>query len=239
MPFDSTIATLNYDKHAFAQKRSAKELVEMLPNENIASFIDIGAGTGMATVGVQKRFPYAKVTLLDRSREMLKIAQSKIPRASIIYVDAEIFDFSSKNFDLAIANLSVQWFKNFELFLEKILTSTKYFAFSVPLKGSFAEYTDIFKDIEIPHMNLYTQNELMHILRDNAEIITTKQIMITKTYPNVMEATRHFRNIGATMPINTAIQSKISAVLKSHKSPITVCYDLFLCVATRQSLNKF
>ena len=55
------------------------------------------------------------------AKKLIKIAQSKIPRASIIYVDAEIFDFSSKNFDLAIANLSVQWFKNFELFLEKIL----------------------------------------------------------------------------------------------------------------------
>ena len=239
MSFDSTTAALNYDKHAFAQKRSARELVEMLPNEHIASFIDIGAGTGIATIEVQKRFPDATVTLLDRSREMLKIANSKIPRANIISADAEMFDFSYKNFDLAIANLSVQWFKNFELFLEKILTRTKYFAFSVPLKGSFDEYTDIFKDIEIPHMNLYTQNELMHILRDNAEIITTKQIMITKTYPNAMDATRHFRNIGATMPINTAMQSKISAVLKSHKSPITVCYEVFLCVAARQSLNKF
>ena len=230
MPFDTAIAALNYDEHAFAQKHSAKELVEMLPNDNFASFVDIGAGTGFATVEVKKRFPSAEVTLIDSSSKMLQIAKAKVPDATIINTDAEIFDFASLYFDLAIANLSVQWFKNFELFLEKILAHAKYFAFSVPLKSSFADYMDIFKDVDIPRMNLYTQNEVLHIIRSSAEIVTAKQLMIAKTYPNAIEACRHFRNIGATIPINTATQSKISAILKSHKSPITLRYDLFLCV---------
>ena len=232
MPFDSTISALNYDTHAFAQKRSAKELVKMLPKENIASFVDIGAGTGFVALEVQKRFPEAKITLLDRSDKMLRIAKSKIPDATIVNCDAENFDFAPQNFDLAIANLSVQWFKDFELFLKKILNYAKYFAFSVPLKGSFAEYMDIFNDVKIPHLHFYTQNEILHIVRANAEIVTTKRLLMTKTYPNVIEATRHFRNIGATMPITTETQSKISAVLKSHKAPITLCYDLFLCMTT-------
>lgn len=231
MPFDTAISALNYDEHAFAQKRSAKELVTMLPNENIASFIDIGAGTGVVTLEAQKKFPGAKVTLIDRSPNMLQIAQSKISEATIINADAETFNFASQNFDLAIANLSIQWFKDFELFLKKILTYTKYFAFSVPLKGSFAEYVDIFKDTELPRLNLYTQSEILRIIMDNAKIVTTKRLVIPKTYPNAIEVARHFRNIGAIMPINTKTQSKISAVLKSHKLPIALRYDLFLCVA--------
>lgn len=233
MPFDTAISALNYDKYAFAQKRSAKELVGLLPDEQIASVIDIGAGTGLATLEVQKKFPDANLTLLDRSHGMLQIAQSKISRATIIAADAETFDFASQNFDIALANLSVQWFKDFELFLKKISAHVKYFAFSVPLKGSFADYMDIFKTIEALRMNLYSQSEILHIVRRNAEIVTAKQFIITKTYPNAIEASRHFRNIGATLPINAKTQSKVSAILKSYKSPIKLRYDLFLCVTRR------
>lgn len=234
MPFDTAISALNYDEYAFAQKFSAKELVRLLPNDNIASVIDIGAGTGFVALEAQKRFPYAKLTLLDRSRGMLRIAKSKIPDATIINTDAETFDFAIQNFDMAIANLSVQWFKDFEAFLKKILEHAKYFAFSIPLNDSFADYMDIFNGIKMPRINLYTYREILHIVRSNAEIVTAKQFIVTKTYPNAIEATRHFRNIGATSPINTDTQSKISAILKSHKAPITLNYDMFLCV-TRQA----
>ena len=233
MPFDTAISVLNYDEHAFAQKRSAKELVGLLPDEKIASVIDIGAGTGLVALEVQKRFPDAKLTLLDRAYRMLQVAQSKIPDATIITSDAETFDFASQNFEIGIANLSVQWFKNFELFLKKILVHVKYFAFSVPLKDSFADYIDIFKTIEIPRINLYNQSEILHIIHRNAEIVSAKQFIITKTYPNAIEASRHFRNIGATISINTKTQSKVSAILKSHKAPIKLRYDLFLCVTRR------
>ena len=82
-------------------------------------------------------------------------------------------------------------------------------------------------------MNLYSQSEILHIVRRNAEIVTAKQFIITKTYPNAIEASRHFRNIGATLPINAKTQSKVSAILKSYKSPIKIRYDLFLCVTRR------
>ncbi len=142
MPFDTPIAALNYDSEAFAQRRCAEELAKMLPEIGISSFIDIGAGTGLVATEVIKKFPKAKTTLIDISPTMLKIAHSKFPNAEIIIADAEKYSFMPQ--ELAIANLSIQWFTNFEAFLHKMLTYNKYFAFSLPLKGSFKEYLDIF-----------------------------------------------------------------------------------------------
>lgn len=231
MPFDISIAALNYDSEAFAQRRCAEELAQMLLEIGISSFIDIGAGTGLAATEVIKKFPKAKSTLIDISPTMLKIARSKFPNAEIISADVEKYSFIPKK--LAIANLSIQWFKNFEAFLRKILTYHKYFAFSVPIKGSFKEYLDVFKNIELPGIKLYSEDEILDIVQRNAEIVSTKRLIITQTYQNAIEATRHFKNIGATMQIDAQTQSKISAILKSHKTSIVLLYDLFLCVSRR------
>ncbi|MBQ9335616.1 MAG: methyltransferase domain-containing protein [Alphaproteobacteria bacterium] len=230
MPFDTVTSVTNYDKNAFAQKRCTKELVKMLPNENIKSIIDIGAGTGLATIEVIKKFPNSEVVLLDKSPQMLESAKTKIPDAAIINADAEVFDFTSQNFDLAIANLSMQWFKDCRSFLHKVVKYTKYFAFSLPLSNSFNEYYSIFKNINLPLIRFYTIDEILAMLPSNTDIISTRNITETKKYPTAIEATRHFKNIGATMPVDATIQSKISAILKSYKSPIMLNYDLFLCV---------
>ena len=230
MPFDALTSAVNYDKNAFAQKRCAKELVKMLPNENIKSFIDIGAGTGLAAMEVIKRFPIAEAALLDKSIKMLEVAKEKIPDATIINADAEVFDFSAQNFDLAIANLSMQWFKDCKSFLHKVVRHTQYYAFSLPLNNSFEKYYSIFKNINLPFIRFYNIDEILAMLPSNTDIISTRNITETKKYPTAIEATRHFKNIGATMPVDAKIQSKISAILKSYKSPITLNYNLFLCV---------
>lgn len=228
-------AILSYDEEAFAQQLCAEELVEMLSYGDISSFIDIGAGTGFASIEVLKKFPEAKPTLLDISLKMLKVAQSKISNATIISADAERFDFATCNFDLAIANLSVQWFKDFETFLKKILPVTKYFAFSIPLTGSFVEYKSIFKNIELPSLRLYSESEILDIILRNADVKMTKRFTVNKTYATALEATRHFKNIGATMPLDARTQSKISVILKSYKAPVSLSYDLLLCLVKCES----
>ena len=230
MPFDMEISEDNYDDSAFAQKLCSEELANMLPDDDIKSFIDIGAGTGFAAMEVIKRFPIAEAALLDKSIKMLEVAKKKIPDATIINADAEVFDFMAAYFDLAIANLSMQWFKDCKSFLHKVVRHTKYFAFSLPLSNSFNEYYYIFRTIRIPFIRLYNQEEILSMLPSDVQIISRKNITVTKHYPNAIEATRHFKKIGATMPVDAEIQSKISAILKSYKSPIILNYDLFLCV---------
>ena len=228
MNFDD--AALSYDESAFAQKQCAEELVKMLPNENIASFIDIGAGTGFASVAVLKKFPNARAVLLDKSAKMLEIAKTKIPCATTIIADAEVFEFSTYNFDLAIANLSLQWFKDLGTFMTKVSSHAKYFAFSIPLKGSFKEYFDVFRNVKYPDIKLYTESAILDIIQQNAKVVSAKRCIINETYPNAIEAARHFRNIGAITTVNQQIQSKIAARLKAHQTPVTISYDMFLCL---------
>ena len=219
-------AVLTYDQNAFAQKKCAVELVKMLPITNIASFIDIGCGTGFASIEVLKRFQNAQCTMLDISDKMLSIAKNKIPNAETITANAENFNFSNLSFNLAISNLSIQWFNNIFGFIPKILKCVNYFAFSIPIYGSFDEFYRIFDKIDIPKLKLFSLKDLLQNL---PQLFDYKTISISKTFPNAIEATRHFSSIGATFKTNQMTQSKIANIIKSHNKPVTINYEILLC----------
>ena len=227
MNFNDVILT--YDENAFAQQKCAVELVQMLPRTNIESFIDIGCGTGFASIEVMKLFKNARCTMLDISDNMLSTAKSKIPHADTIKANAENFDFSNLSFNLAISNLSIQWFNNIFDFIAKILKCVNYFAFSIPIYGSFDDFYRIFDKIYIPKLKLYKPNEILQKL---PYLCDYKIISISKTFSNAIEATRHFKNIGAAFETNQTTQSKIVNIIKSHKKPVRVNYEIMLCMIT-------
>lgn len=229
-------AACHYDRYADVQQRCAEKLVALLPPEFEAhSFVDIGAGTGFATLELLKIFPKAKATLLDVSQSMLDVALSKVPTAIPVLANAETFDFSGCNFDLAVANLSVQWFRNFAEFLPRLAAGCRHFLFSIPLRGSFAEYTSAFAEngVELPALGYYEETELVDTLRDTGNIRAFQRVVFKKSFQNLTSAARHFKNIGANFVDATErggfAQSKISAILLTERTPITLTYEVFLC----------
>lgn len=230
-------AACNYDRYADVQRRCAEKLVALLLPSGIEvhSFIDIGAGTGFATLELLKIFPKAKATLLDVSPRMLDVARSKVPASIPVLANAEIFDFSGCGFDLAVANLSAQWFHDFAKFLQRLVAGCRYFLFSIPLRGSFAEYTSAFAEngVELPALGYYEETELVDTLRDTWNIRAFQRVVFKKSFSNLISAARHFKNIGANFVDATErggfAQSKISAILRTEQAPITLTYDVLLC----------
>ncbi len=81
-------------------RRIQKESVKIL---------DLGAGTGAASLRLADFFPEAEVTALDASKEMLKKAENKAVRSgysNLNFVKGDIYDlpFAENNFDLLTAS---------------------------------------------------------------------------------------------------------------------------------------
>jgi len=71
--------------------------------------LDLGAGTGLSTLYLLKRFPDARVTLLDFSEEMLSVARERFrDNPNIDYVVGDYRSLSLEGpFDIVISGLSI------------------------------------------------------------------------------------------------------------------------------------
>ncbi|MDR3030793.1 MAG: methyltransferase domain-containing protein [Holosporales bacterium] len=222
-----------YDKYAKIQKQSSNRLAKMawqsIGNFEVKSILDIGAGIGQTTEEFMAYYPRAEYTLLDISDNMLKKAKEKIKNIKIITADAENYKFNQE-YDLCIANLSVQWFVNFEEFLKKIKKGCKYLAFSTLLDSSFKQYKHIFKqkNTEPPTFKYSDELKLLKIAEEYGQIIQKDIFSYKETFPNAVLAAKQFKRIGANQ--SSHLNNKIVSVLLSRKSKIELEYDIFFAV---------
>ncbi len=107
-------AAARYDADAVLQREVGKrlesrlELIRQVP----ARVLDVGAGTGLATRDLMKRYPKAQVFALDVAAPMLRLARRRAPlfrRLHCVVGDAEALPFRADSFELLFSNLTVQW----------------------------------------------------------------------------------------------------------------------------------
>ena len=214
--FDNAANT--YDSVAEIQRKSAKVLMDFLDDRKISSIIDIGCGTVNVSLELYKKYPDAEYTFCDISENMLRIAAEKFPKASKqICCDAENYEFD-RSYDLAISNLSMQWFSEAEKFIERIKTHCKLFAFSTLLNTSFESYKKLFKFP--PTFKYPTLDEILKI---------TPQQYAIKRYAieldNFFGVARYFKKLGACLKSHNN-----PSKLASKNSPIILEYDIFFAV---------
>ena len=109
-----------YDDYSAMQTIASKNLISILNRYDYRRILDLGCGTGTYTQALLERFPEAKITALDISPEMIKVASEKLQSKKIIFIigDAETVQLESK-FDLVTSNASFQWFGNFKQTVSK------------------------------------------------------------------------------------------------------------------------
>ncbi len=125
-----------YDQAAVLQREVCQRLLERLHWIRLqpTTILDLGSGTGEATMGLRKLYPRARIISLDIAFEMLHYARHKLGVdqkvtkniwqrfwgstdsqgvMDFITADAEAIPLKDKSVDLVFSSLSLQWCENY------------------------------------------------------------------------------------------------------------------------------
>jgi malonyl-CoA O-methyltransferase len=136
-------ASTSYDEAAILQQEIASRLLERLAWIKIQpkTILDLGAGTGKASIDLRKRYPDAKIIVLDIAEQMLQMAknkhqsimsqgfitklrnkliQNKSQQINYLCADAEQLPITNQSIDLIFSNLAIQWCENTQLLFNEL-----------------------------------------------------------------------------------------------------------------------
>jgi S-adenosylmethionine-diacylgycerolhomoserine-N-methlytransferase len=118
---DALIYDFNRRFFLFGRNRLIKQIGGVL---NPASILEIGCGTGINLVKLNKLFPDSRIVGLDVSPDMLSVARSKLTPISNITLINELFDqhISLPKFDLILCSYTASTVPDLPLFLSVIKT---------------------------------------------------------------------------------------------------------------------
>lgn len=118
-------ASRSYDAAAALQTEVRAELLSRLDllRQPPRAILDLGAGTGLATVELKRRYRSAVVTAADIAAPMLQVARgrSRFWRPiRCVEADAQKLPFENASFDLVFTNLMLQWLQPPDAALQEI-----------------------------------------------------------------------------------------------------------------------
>jgi len=111
-------AAHSYDGAAILQTTVCKEMLSRLDLVSMTphTILDLGCGTGHASVALKQRFKAAQVISLDLAFSMLQKTQANQPwlqklfgQKSLVCADIESLPFADASVDLIWSNLAIQW----------------------------------------------------------------------------------------------------------------------------------
>ena len=110
--FEKAAAT--YDEAAVLQNEIGDRLIERLDYVRLQPrrVLDLGAGTGIFTRALMKRYRRSDVVALDIARPMLERVQQRagwFRKPGCVCGDSESLPFADDSFDLIFSNLMLQW----------------------------------------------------------------------------------------------------------------------------------
>ena len=107
-------AAERYDGAAVLQREMADRMLERLDYVRLDPkvILDLGAGTGYAIDGLQRRYRKTRILALDFAPAMLRRAQKRgfwLSRPRCICADAESLPLADASVDLVFSNATLQW----------------------------------------------------------------------------------------------------------------------------------
>jgi len=109
----------HYDEVAVLQREVADRMLERLDVVRLQprTILDVGAGTGISTDGLLRRYPKARVIALDFALPMLHHARRRggwLRRPRCICADAERLPLADASVELLYSNVTLQWCNDLE-----------------------------------------------------------------------------------------------------------------------------
>lgn len=108
-----------YDEVAVLQQETGQRMIERLELVKMQphSILDAGAGTGVATAELMRRYPKARMVALDFALPMLQQTRKRgrwLRRPRCVCGDLDHLPFADHAFDLIFSNAALQWSSNLE-----------------------------------------------------------------------------------------------------------------------------
>lgn len=198
-------AAPGYDAHAVLQREVRERLLERLDYKPFepTRVLDVGCGTGHASLALQQRYPEADIVALDWARGMLRQLRAEDAPPSAVCADMQALPLASRSVDLVFSNLAVQWSPDPErLFAEfrRVLKPGGLVLFSTFGVDTLRELRAAWAEVDAdPHVNEFTDiqdlGDLMMALGFVEPVLDME--MFTLEYPDVMALMRDLKAIGA------------------------------------------
>ncbi|SHN90302.1 Biotin synthesis protein BioC [Bathymodiolus heckerae thiotrophic gill symbiont] len=194
-------ASDNYNDHAFLQKEIALRLDEKLEVITSSSnvILDLGAGTGLLSTDLQKRFADSKIIALDFAQNSLKNNTSKHK----ICANANHLPLADNSINIVVSSLMMQWCPDLkQLFSEihRVLENDGLILFSTFGPDTLKELKKSWSVVDNQtHVNTFTD---MHDIGDQMlgagfQSPVMEMEKLTLTYQIVTDLLRDLKAIGA------------------------------------------
>jgi malonyl-CoA O-methyltransferase len=194
-------ASNDYNDHAFLQKEIALRLDEKLNviSSHSTVVLDLGAGTGLLSQQLSKRFPNSKIIALDFAQNSLKNNQI----ADKICADANHLPLADNSVDIIISSLMMQWCPDLkQLFSEihRVLKNDGLILFSTFGPDTLKELKKSWSVVDNEtHVNTFTD---MHDIGDKMlgagfQSPVMEMEKLTLTYQTVIDLLKDLKAIGA------------------------------------------
>lgn len=229
-------AANTYDRAAIIQEKTSENLVNLLNknilNKDLFSVLDIGCGTGITSIKlIEKMNTIENITLLDLSKSMIEKAMKKklLNKTKYIIGDAEQLLFDTY-YQIAISNLSAQWFLNLEKFIEKTEYFCNIFAFSTLLHGTFQKYKELFLDNNLtsPTFEYLKANDVLKICNTKSRLIDYEIKSYAITFDSMISVAKYFKMLGVNINSSKDNDQKNNLLaLRTYTNEITLNYEVF------------
>ncbi|MGA2715856.1 MAG: trans-aconitate 2-methyltransferase [Bryobacteraceae bacterium] len=109
-----------YLKFEDDRTRPARDLLAQVPLQQPRVVVDLGCGPGNSTELLVNRYPDARVTGLDSSKDMLRQARERLPHCVFLEADLETWT-PQEHVDLLFANAVFQWIPDHQMVLRRLV----------------------------------------------------------------------------------------------------------------------
>lgn len=197
----------SYEQWADSQRRTAKHLINLLPQtDRIADILDVGSGTGYLVEHLHERYPQARILGIDIAPDMVKVCLKRwghVRSLSFEIADAERFD-TRQSFDLITSSFCFQWFSARVKSIRRLTGMLKpggVFAFAVPVAGSLVELYQSYRTVlceELPGLEYASSDVYIKALVGvGFKPLFAGEAAVQSVYKSGLDVLRSFKGVGA------------------------------------------
>lgn len=147
-----------YDDVTRYNREAAERLVRALPAGTYRSVLDVGCGTGFATLALADRFAVEAVAGVDVSAQMLERMRAKLAdlpqvRAQLHVADVLDMPVPDGAFDCVVASMALHWFPDRDAAIAAMAAKVApggVLGLVAPGPGHDFEYTEVLRSVEPP-----------------------------------------------------------------------------------------